>query len=396
MGSETNGRLTRREYIGTGSALVGAGALAGCTGTGAESDDDGDGSGSDGGPYTVSMSPVGEVEFDGVPESAFVAFPQYADAAVALGHGDVVNTLFSPEMSGATMNGYYERLPGVSFDYEGLENPLTDGLSEENLYALDSDVHFIDPAYVVSTSGWERSDVDRVADQVGPWFGNFYSGTHDQPPESYRDGYEYYGLWEVVERVARVFDETERYEALAEIHADLLSTIESGLPPEDERPTVARVSFTNDTFYALYVNADGYWQADTRPLGAKDVFAGEEWNLWGTLDYETMLDVDPDVILNLWGTAPGYYAAETRETIANDDVGRKLSAIRNDRFYASGMRYQGPIMNLFQLEMTAKQFYPEQFGEWPGYPTGGPYPEIPEAERLFDRQRLADVVTGEF
>jgi hypothetical protein len=52
-------------------------------------------------------------------------------------------------------------------------------------------------------------------------------------------------------------------------------------------------------------------------------------------------------------------------------------------------------MNLFQLEMTAKQLYPERFGEWPDYEHGDPYPEIPAEERLFDRQRVADIVTGE-
>ncbi|WP_121821287.1 ABC transporter substrate-binding protein [Halostella salina] len=387
---------TRRQYITTTGTLIGAGTLAGCTSTGPESEEDGNtGDGDDGGPHTATMSPVGTVEFDEVPESAFVAFPQYADAAVALGHGDAVNTLFTPDLAGTTMNAYYERLPGVSFDYEGLTDPLAEGLSRERLLELDSDVHFIDPAYVVSTDGWERSDVEDVAEQVGPWFGNYYSGTHATPPSAYRDGYEYYDLWGVVERVAAVFDETHRYEALASVHADLLSTIESGLPPAEERPTVARVSFMNDTFYALKADAPGYWQADTRPLGAEDVFAGGEWNLWGTLDYEAMLEVDPDVILNLWGTAPSYYVEDTRQTVANDPAGSKLSAIDNDRFYASGLRYQGPIMNLFQLEMTAKQLYPDQFGEWPGFPEGGPYPEFPESERLFDRQRLADVVAGE-
>jgi hypothetical protein len=46
--------------------------------------------------------------------------------------------------------------------------------------------------------------------------------------------------------------------------------------------------------------------------------------------------------------------------------------------------------------MTAKQLYPAQFGEWPGYVDGEPYPGIPEAEQLFDRGRVADIITGEF
>jgi hypothetical protein len=48
-------------------------------------------------------------------------------------------------------------------------------------------------------------------------------------------------------------------------------------------------------------------------------------------------------------------------------------------------------LNLFRLEMTAKQLYPDQFGEWPGYVNGEPYPED---EQLFDRQRVADIVRG--
>ena len=51
-------------------------------------------------------------------------------------------------------------------------------------------------------------------------------------------------------------------------------------------------------------------------------------------------------------------------------------------------------MNLFQLEMTAKQLYPDQFGEWPDYSSGDPYPEIPKGEQLFDRTTVANIVTG--
>jgi hypothetical protein len=44
--------------------------------------------------------------------------------------------------------------------------------------------------------------------------------------------------------------------------------------------------------------------------------------------------------------------------------------------------------------MGAKQLYPDRFGEWPRYEDGDPYPTIPEDERLFDRQRVADIAAG--
>jgi hypothetical protein len=52
-------------------------------------------------------------------------------------------------------------------------------------------------------------------------------------------------------------------------------------------------------------------------------------------------------------------------------------------------------MNLFQLEMTAKELYPEQFGRWPADEDGDAYPEFGSDERLFDHQRVADIVDGD-
>ncbi|WP_122089376.1 ABC transporter substrate-binding protein [Halalkalicoccus subterraneus] len=396
---KTDGTLTRRGYIKGAGGTVVAGAIAGCIGGSGGSNDSNstDSAGSNGGgASTVELSPVGEVEFEGVPENVFTVFPQYADMAVALGHGDAVNSMFSTEMAGTTMNHYYERLPGVSFEWEGLSNPWQNGLPKERLYELDSDAHFVDPTYVTSLDNWTQSDIDEIAGSIGPFFGNFYSGTHAEPAGEYDGEYQYYTLWELFGKVAQVFQEGERYEALNGIHGDLLETIEADLPPEEERPTAVRVTQNGEEFFTYHLNKPGYWLADTRPLGAVDAFAEEDWSqLWGTVGYEAMLEADPDVILHLWGLGPDYDMEQVRSDLASHPVGGQLSAVENDRVYPAGMRYQGPIMNLFQLEMGAKQLYPDQFGEWPEYAEGEPYPEIPAEEQLFDRQRVAEIVTGE-
>ncbi|GAB3672403.1 ABC transporter substrate-binding protein [Halopiger thermotolerans] len=414
MDSHRNGGSSRRQFVATSIALGGA-ALAGCasdsdgnggSGNGTENggtDGNGDRSSSSdgsesGGSYTASMAPVGEVEFDSVPEDVFVTFPQYADMAVALGHGDGVNSLFSTEMAGTTMNKFYEHLEGVSFDWEGLPDPLKDGLTKEQLYELDSDVHFLDPSYPVKhNDNWDESDVEEIVSGVGPWLGNFHSGVHSEPADAYADAYEYYTLWEIFERVAAVFQEQARYEELRAVYDDLLAEIESNLPPEDERPTAARVTLGDGQFFTYHLNTPGFWQADTRPLGARDALADHDWSGdWGTIDYETMLEEDPDVILHLWGITSRYSIDDVRGTLEDHPVGSELTAVQNDRVVAGGMRYQGPIMNLFQLEMTAKQLYPERFGEWPGYEPGQPYPDVPSDEQLFDRERVAEIVRGEF
>ncbi|QLH84741.1 ABC transporter substrate-binding protein [Halosimplex pelagicum] len=412
-------RLTRRKCLAGGSALFGSALLAGCAGGGDETPSDGtatEGSAggepaesatatpaptdaptataTDDGGYSATLSPVGEVTLDSEPESVFTMYNQFADMLVALGYGDTVNSMFVPEMAGPTMNHYYERLDGVSFDWEGLPNPFDD-FSKEFFYGLESDVHLLDPAWATTQSNWSRDDVAEITDSVGPFFGNFYSGTHAAPPESYGEDYQYYTLWELFGRVAELFRERERYEQLAAVHSDLVATIEADLPPKEERPTAVRVTLGDGQFWTYHLNRPGFWLADTRPLAAVDAFDSEQWDgLWGSVGYETMIEADPDVILHLWGMTPRYDMANVREQLRSDDVGAELSAVQNDRVYAQGMRYQGPLMNLFQIEMTAKQLYPDVFGEWPGYEDGDHYPELPAEERLFDRERVAGIVTG--
>ncbi|MBP1987030.1 ABC transporter substrate-binding protein [Halolamina salifodinae] len=405
----TDSNLTRRQYLTYGSAIAASGLLAGCIGGDGTDTPAGEGTdepteSGDGtvtpSSHTASMAPVGEVEFDSVPENVMVYSLLYADLAVAYGHGDAVNSLgFSAEAGGNTLDAYYERLPGVSFDHEGIEQ-LNSGnsgvtIDKELLYELNSDLHLADPCLVMGFDGWEEADVDEIRENVGPWFGNTLSRRNAEPPEACADDYEYYTLWQIAETVADVFQSPSAYEELAAVHDDLRLTIEADLPPEEERPTVASVIFMQDTFYPSRIDTAGFSNAHVRPLGAVDAFDSAEISYQTAYDYEQMLEIDPDIILHRYGINSYYDVGSISQTIADHAVGGDLTAAQNGRIYPGGHPVQGPLMNLFQIEMTAKQLYPEQFGEWPGYTHGEPYPEIPEEERLFDRQRVADAVSGE-
>ncbi len=413
--AERNG-LTRRDALRYGGTALGGSLLAGCAGTGGPSSTDGNGSATEGGTegpsgngtatgtpeggsYSVSMAPAGEVTLDAVPENVLVYSLLYADMAVAYGHGDAVNSLgFDAAAGGDTLSAYYDRLDGVSFDGSDLPqlNTGSGGITvdKELLYELDSDLHLADPCLFRSFDGWEAADVEEVRSSVAPWFGNVFSRAHGQPPEGCRDGYQYYTLWEIAERVAAVFRERARFAELAAVHEDLLGTVRADLPPEGERPTVGSVIFVDGTFYPSRSDTPGFGNAHVRPLGAPDAFAGEGAPDGATYDYEAMLAADPDVILHQFGIASYYDVDEIRETLADHPVAGDLTAVREGRFYPSANPVQGPVMNLFQLEMTAKQLYPERFGEWPAY-DGGAYPEIPEGERLFDRGRVASILASE-
>lgn len=385
---------TRRQVIKAGTGLAVGTALAGCAdGTETGAGESGDGS------YSVTMSPVGTVEFEQPPQDVLVYSLLYADMAVAYGSGDAVNSLgFSADAGGRTLDAYYNRLDGVSFDREGLVqlNEGTGGISVdiEQFYELDSDLHLVDPALIVSFDGWNVDDIEELKTQVAPFFGNEYSRNNSQPTEPYRDDYEYYTLWEIAEKVAQVFDARQRYDALAAVHDEMRTDIEANLPPEDERPTVASLIYVGETFYPFKSTTPGFANAHVRPLEPVDAFIDEEVSYQSSYDFETMLDLDPDIILHRFGVASYYNVPDIKQTLADHDLGSRLSAVQNDRIYPSANPLQGPLMNLFQLEMTAKQLYPEQFGDWPGYAGDGPYPEIPEDEQLFDRQRVADIVNG--
>ena len=144
--SDQRTSATRRRFLGAGLGAAVAGVLAGCTGSSGDSGESsvdggnrsasGAGGGTNGSTvssggttttgggensYSVTMSPVGEVEFTDVPRSLMVYSLLYADMAVAYGHGGAVNSLgFDAEAGGNTLDAYYARLDGVSFDRQGL------------------------------------------------------------------------------------------------------------------------------------------------------------------------------------------------------------------------------------------------------------------------------------
>ena len=408
---------TRRDAIRYCGAAAGAGLLAGCAGieptdgsastgsgddgSGAADQGDGSASGDAGtGSYTAELAPVGEVAFDAVPEDVMVYSLLYADLAVALGHGDAVNSLgFDADAGGNTLDAYYAGLDGVAFDREGLAqlNSGSGGVSvdRELLYELDSDLHLADPCLFASFDGWSEADVAEVRDNVAPWFGNVYSRRHSEPPEPCRDEYAYYTLPEIGERVAAAFREEERFAALETVREDLVETIRGDLPPAEERPTVAALIYMDGTYYPSRTDEPGFANAHVRPFDVSDAFAADDVTYETAYDHERLLEVDPDVVLHQYGIASYYDVGAIREELADHPVAGELSAVESDRFYPSGHPVQGPIMNLFQLEMTAKQLFPERFGEWPGYEHGDDYPEIPESEHLFDRDRVAAIVAGD-
>ena len=378
-------RTTRRRVLRAGVG-AGAAALAGCMGgdSGGET-----GTATDGGDtsYTVEMAPMGAVEFDGVPGSWIAYDGGYADTGVALGRAE-----------GLTGIGYadryytyvYDQLDGVSVDRSRLEENelLGDTIPKEPLLAMDNDVHLLDPQMLVNWFGWDESDLEDVRSNAGPFFGNLVFRRTDE----WHD-YRYYSLYEAFEKVAQVFDAVDRYEAFAAYHDEFVTSIQTDLPPADDRPNVLLVwggSDEPERFSPYRLNDKGTSKKQYRDLGISDALAGTgiqglSTSERGQIDYETMLDVDPDVIMvrGHERKSPQEFRDTVLAFMEDHDVASDLTAVRNGRVYRGGFLYQGPIQNFFQTERAAQQLFPDVFGSVTG------------DEQLFDRDRVASIVAGD-
>jgi iron complex transport system substrate-binding protein len=374
---------TRRDYVKYGGALVGGGLLAGCTG-----DREGEStptatdtatptvSEETTGSHSVTMEPVGTVEFDDVPETWFPYTADYADMGVALGRADGLQAVGVRARFGTH---HYEELPGVSVDKANLTQLWQDGTGKEVFYELDADIHVIDPNFMVNRLGWKQEDVEEIDDNVAPFFGNTgFTRVYD-----WHD-YRYYSLYEAFEKLAEVFDERERYEAFAQYHDEVLADVRTRLP--EETPDIAVLypaGVPPEAFYPYRIGA-GTQSKHWKDLEVGDALAEhgiEDAQVGGgTVDYETLLDIDPDALaIRLQGEiSQEYFEEEIVSHLRNHEVASELRAVQNDRVIYGGLTYQGPIIHLFQLERAAQGLYPEEFGD----------------ERLFDRQKVADIVDG--
>ena len=391
MARNTDGNATRRDYLRYGAGVVTAGLLAGCSGgSGSDTTDTAtpetaaadtesatvtpEGSES----YSVEIVPVGEVTFESVPETWVANNGSWADMGIALG-------LEAPKgvwLPSRYHTQYYDEIPGVSVDKDGITTLWGDGgVGKEQFHALDADVHVFDPNFLLNRGTWEQTDVDELRNQVGPIFGNsIFSRNY-----TWHDDYRYYTLYEAFEKLAQVFQRTDRYEAFEQIHEDFQANLAPVVPGRSERPSAAVVWGGGDQpekFYP-YVIDEGTSFKHLNDLKVKDALANTEVKDFhssrGSIDFETLLEVDPEVLLVRGQEAKT--ATEFQDTVVafmqNHNIASELTAVSNGDIYRAGPLYQGPITNLLVTERLAGTLYDVD-------------------EELFDKQRVADVVHGDF
>jgi iron complex transport system substrate-binding protein len=392
---------TRREILKGGGALVGGGLLAGCTGGSGSGDgannsnnsgggaNDSEGSsgnatsGGGGNSYSVTMAPVGEVEFASIPKRWVAYAGGYADMGVALGLAEGLQSIGIPARY---YTFFYDELPGVSVDEETLTTLYSDGINREVFFEIDADIHLIDPNWLVHEESYklEQQDINRIAKRVAPFIGNLIFRRND-PWHDYR----YYSMYEAFEKISHVFKQEKRYRQFKAFHDEYIGRLQQQLPPKAERPAVALLfpaGTEPEKFYTYRVSSQGTNKKHWHDLGVTDAFAGtgiEEINSSNNaaIDYETLLEIDPPVIA-LRGHVDQSRAEFENSVVAymeEHPVASELTAVKTGRVIRGGPLYQGPVMNLFITERAAISLYPNRYnGE------------------LFDRQPVADIINGKF
>ena len=381
---------TRREYLNYGGAVVGGGLLAGCAGQ------------SESGPtpesatteteaateaergtrteaaesHSVAIEPVGEVAFDAVPETWVASNGSWADMGVALG----LDAPMGVWLPGRYHTQYYDEVPDLNVDKSSIRKLWGDsGVGKEQFYEMNADVHIADPNFLVNRGQWSDADIEEISTQVGPFFGNssFSRGY------GWHEDYRYYTLYEAFEKLAQVFQREDRFEAFEQVHEEFQTSLASVVPAQSERPSAAVVWGGGDEpeeFYP-YIIDEGTSFKHLRDLRVNDALAATDvkdfYSSRGAVDFETLLEVDPEVLL-LRGQE-----AKTREEfrntviafMQNHEVASELAAVQNGDVYRAGALYQGPITNLVVTDRLAQSLYNAD-------------------ERLFDAQRVSDITNG--
>lgn len=415
---------TRRDYLGYGVTTAAAGLLAGCLdGTGGADDPSGDGTSAtthapasttastttedtttaDDSPYTVTMAPMGETTFERPPESYIAEGPMYADMAVAAGVGDRLDAMLFPTKWVPLPTPYYEQFDVPWTPNEDVESYWADGApSKEQLYAIDPDVIHADPVKTANFTNFDADDVEEIEANVAPFFANALRVGYGRGADWY--DYQSYTILDAFEKIANVYQAQDRVQPFRDVHADLVSTVEDGIPDSPaDRPTIAVVAvLQNDISKGFGAQRLGDSNLERKPYriaGANDAFDGTDLLSVGQgsgkgawqFGYEKMLDIDPDVIFFdgfLTTFDHDEFRSQFVEPLREHPIGSKLTAVQNDRLYRGGVQYQGPITHLVNLEVTAKQLYPERFGAFTTFD------EMSPDDQLFDRERVSSIVAG--
>jgi iron complex transport system substrate-binding protein len=397
---------TRRNTIKYGGSVIIGGALAGCssqsdsgstpteTATPTETNGKGDSTAMENttstpSSFEVTVEPYGKTTFETPPETYATSGGVWTDIGFAFGSEPVATSRIDPYPT-----RYYDRLPGVSFDSDGITNLGNPSeYSKEQFYELDVDAVLMDKILLASYAGWESDDFEEVGEYVAPFCGSYLRNGWSGEALGMEFSFPYYTLTGAVELAGEIFQDRKRASAWVSLHESFRGEVHSRAP--SARPSVGLLYSASKPaqgdFMVSDPTVDGVATRQYRTLDVTDAFADVDLKDGWKTDYEGLLEADPEHLFfdSTLSMTREEFESQYLAPLEEHAVGRELTAVKQGNVFRGGGRYQGPIINLFQTETLAKQLYPETFGSVVDDGV------VPEGERLFDRQRVADIVDGD-
>lgn len=333
-----------------------------------------------------TLEPCGEVILKEEPQRIVTFNHNHNDMLETFGWGDrVIGTGYPKSFYYA----FYKEIPNFNWEVRKENGNLqffqyqpAGTFDKELFYKMNPDIIHIDPNRLGRMKGWTMEDVEEIKQNIAPFFDNNATMLGDDAVNrnwGVFSGQTYYTFEEYTRAFYKLYNQVERGEALLDFIHDMEKRVQERIK-NVPKPRLAILRWKGNEITRVGINS-GIEHLQYRTLQVRDAFKGQEYKvlpkvedksiLMGRLDLEGLLAIDPDIIImpyiiytfendNHIMSKPW----ETLLSMKDDPIGQKLSAFKNDRVYPGGILMQGPIFYCFQLEMAAKQIYPEVFGEW--------------------------------
>jgi iron complex transport system substrate-binding protein len=398
---------TRRDYVTYGGAVITGGLLAGCSSNGSSSTDspnatpteatettattttDAEPTTTEWESFDVTVKPYGSTTFESAPKTYATSGGAWTDFGFAFGSEPTAMSRIEPYPT-----RYYDLLPGVTFDTSGMTNLGDPGAyNKEQFYELDVDTLLMDKILINSYAGWETQDFEEIEENVAPFCGSYVRGSWAGEALGIEFSFPYYTLTEAVELTGDLFQNQARAEAWVSLHESFRSDLQSQAPSAS--PSIGLLYSASKpadgTFMVTDPTLPGVATRQYRTFGVENAFVDVNLTDGWKTDYEGMLEADPEYLFFDSTLSMGREEFEKRfvTPLEESAVGSELTAVQEGNIFRGGGRYQGPIINLFVIEVLAKQLYPEQFDEFTTFD------DIASGGKLFDRQRVADIINGD-
>lgn len=349
--------------------------------------------------YNIEFSPCGKIELLKIPQRILTSHQTYNDILVAFNMNENIVAVSSKDKF------YYDFYTNLNITNKLNDNIIQYSLGrnhydKELFYSINADIHHIDPITLAMTKGWSRLDVEEICKNIGPFFGNDYSINGKKP--SYLIDYKLYTLNEINLKFGEVYKKQDVTQRINDFTENLIKNIQNKIQNINSK-TIAIIYLTKKGIVPFDSTSCGYGFTQYKVLKCKDAFKEKgiktysyEGNFGTIIDKETLLIANPDVIIINEGiyVDPKYkfFSKRTQlllnqiETLKRDHLLKDIPAFKNNKIILGGIYDQGPISRIYQLEMFAKQIYPEIFGQF------NINHKYSADEQLFSREELREIL----